>query len=82
MPISIHLFDVYRSSNIGIFIRSNDKFALIPRGLPPTKVEKVERLSPEQGAANINRWIKTNRTSDGDEQQGDRYSLAWRTMTK
>ncbi len=44
MAIPIHLFDVYRSSNIGIFIKSNDKYALVPRGLSPTKLEKVENF--------------------------------------
>jgi len=42
VAIPIHLFDVYRSSNIGIFIKSNDKYVLVPRGLTPTKLERIE----------------------------------------
>jgi translation initiation factor 6 len=41
---SIHLFDVYRSANIGVFLKANDKFCLVPRGLPPTKLQKIQTL--------------------------------------
>jgi translation initiation factor 6 len=44
VPADIHLFDIYRSPNIGIFLRTNDKFCLVPRGLALTKSEKIESL--------------------------------------
>ncbi len=42
MPAEINLFDIYRSPNIGIFLRANDKFCLVPRGLASTKSQKIE----------------------------------------
>lgn len=33
--------DFYRNSNIGIFLNSNEKFLLVPRGLAKTKVAKL-----------------------------------------
>lgn len=44
MPSEIALFDIYRSPNIGIFLRTNDKVCLIPRGLASTKSEKISSL--------------------------------------
>lgn len=44
MPAEIHLFDIYRSPNIGIFLRSNDDFVLVPRGLASTKSERLGAL--------------------------------------
>lgn len=44
MPAEINLFDIYRSPNIGIFLRANDKFCLVPRGLASTKSQKIESL--------------------------------------
>jgi translation initiation factor 6 len=40
----IHHFDIYRSANIGIFLKANDKFSLVPYGLATTKVEKLTEL--------------------------------------
>ncbi|MGQ9469510.1 MAG: translation initiation factor IF-6 [Nitrososphaerales archaeon] len=37
----MHLLDVYRSPNIGMFIKCNDKFLLIPKGLASTKASKL-----------------------------------------
>ncbi len=37
----IHLFDIYRSANIGIFLRASEKFCLVPYGLPKTKNDKI-----------------------------------------
>lgn len=42
MPI--HLLDVYRTANIGIFLKSNDRFLLVPQGLAETKVQKLAAL--------------------------------------
>jgi len=39
--MGLHLIDVYHSPNIGIFLRANDKVLLVPRGLAPTKCEKL-----------------------------------------
>jgi translation initiation factor 6 len=44
VPAEIHLFDIYRSPNIGIFLRANDKFCFVPRGLALTKREKIGPL--------------------------------------
>ena len=35
---------MYRSPNIGIFLKANDKTILIPRGMAPTKAHKIESL--------------------------------------
>jgi len=40
----IYLFDLYRSANIGIFLRANEKFCLVPNGLPKTKLDKIEEM--------------------------------------
>jgi translation initiation factor 6 len=41
--LGLHLIDVYHSPNIGIFLRANDRSLLVPRGLAPTKCEKLSR---------------------------------------
>ncbi len=40
----IHLFDIYRSANIGIFLKANDKFCFAPYGIAETKVERLAEL--------------------------------------
>src|SRR2546427_12640657 len=40
--MGLHLVDVYRSPNIGIFLKTNDKLLLAPRGLAPSKAEKLK----------------------------------------
>lgn len=40
----IHLFDIYRSANIGIFLRASEKFCLVPYGLPKTKSDKISEM--------------------------------------
>lgn len=35
--------DIYRSPNIGIFLRTNDKVLLVPKGLAQTKCEKLSK---------------------------------------
>ncbi len=44
MPAEIHLFDIYRSANIGIFLRANDNFCIVPKGLAETKSERLGSL--------------------------------------
>jgi len=44
VTIGIHLFDIYRSANIGIFLKTNDDFCFVPRGLAITKQEKISSL--------------------------------------
>lgn len=39
--MSIHLLDIYRSSNIGVFLKCNERFLLVPRGLAKTKIAKL-----------------------------------------
>jgi translation initiation factor 6 len=42
--MGLHLLDVYRSPNIGIFMKANDRFLLVPKGLAQTKSEKFSQL--------------------------------------
>lgn len=39
--MGLHLVDVYRSPNIGIFLRANDKSVLIPKGVAASKAKRV-----------------------------------------
>ena len=39
--MGLHLIDLYRSPNIGIFLRANDKTALVPKGIAGSKSEKL-----------------------------------------
>ena len=39
--MSIYLLDIYRSPNIGVFIKGNDEFIFIPSGLSTTKTSKL-----------------------------------------
>ncbi len=39
--MGLHLFDVYRSPNIGVFMKGNDKLLLVPKGLAETKTDKL-----------------------------------------
>ena len=39
--MGLHLIDIYRSPNIGIFMRCNDSFLLVPKGLAQTKSDKL-----------------------------------------
>ena len=42
--MGIFSLDVYRSVNIGIFVRTNDQYVLIPKGLTPTKISKLTKF--------------------------------------
>jgi translation initiation factor 6 len=39
--LGLHLIDIYRSPNIGIFLKANDKHLLVPKGLAQTKTDKL-----------------------------------------
>jgi len=39
--LGLHLIDIYRSPNIGVFMKGNEKFLLVPKGLAQTKTEKL-----------------------------------------
>ncbi len=39
--MGLHLVEIYRSPNIGIFLKANDKFIFIPKGLALTKTSKL-----------------------------------------
>ncbi|MDG6990904.1 MAG: translation initiation factor IF-6 [Nitrososphaerota archaeon] len=39
--MGLHLMDVYRSPNIGIFLKANEKHLLVPKGLAQTKTDKL-----------------------------------------
>lgn len=39
--MGLHLVDIYRSPNVGIFLRANDKFLLAPKGLASTKSQRL-----------------------------------------
>ncbi len=42
--MGIYKYNIYRTPNIGIFLKSNDKFFLAPKGLADTKVDRLEEL--------------------------------------
>jgi len=39
--MGLHLVDIYRSPNIGVFLKANDRVLLVPKGLAPTKSERL-----------------------------------------
>lgn len=39
--MGLSLVDIYRSPNIGIFLKANDKVVLVPKGIAGTKAEKL-----------------------------------------
>jgi len=39
--MGLHLIDIYRSPNIGVFMKGNDRFLLVPKGLAQTKTDKL-----------------------------------------
>lgn len=39
--MAIHRFEVYKSPNIGLFARANDRFMLLPHGFADTKTSKL-----------------------------------------
>ncbi|HEV2138893.1 MAG TPA: translation initiation factor IF-6 [Nitrososphaerales archaeon] len=39
--MGLHLIDIYRSPNIGIFMKANEEFLLVPKGLAQTKTDKL-----------------------------------------
>jgi len=41
--MGLHLVDVYKNPNIGLFLKANDKVLLVPKGLAPTKCERFSR---------------------------------------
>lgn len=41
--MGLHLIDVYKNPNIGLFLKANDKVLLVPKGLAPTKCERLSR---------------------------------------
>lgn len=42
--MTVKLFDIYRSSNIGLFLNSTEKYAFVPFGIPAFKLEYVEKV--------------------------------------
>jgi len=41
--MGLHLVDIYRSPNIGVFMKANERTLLIPKGLAATKSDKLSR---------------------------------------
>jgi translation initiation factor 6 len=41
--MGLHLVDIYRSPNIGIFLKANDRVLLVPKGLASTKSDRLSR---------------------------------------
>jgi translation initiation factor 6 len=39
--MGLHLIDLYRSPNIGIFLKANDRTILVPKGIAASKAEKL-----------------------------------------
>lgn len=56
--MGLHLLDIYRSPNIGVFMKGNDRFLLVPKGLAPTKSEK---LSSDLGVTPVQTSIGESR---------------------
>ncbi|MDV3278064.1 MAG: translation initiation factor IF-6 [Nitrososphaerales archaeon] len=56
--MGLHLIDVYRSPNIGVYMKANDRFLLVPKGLAPTK---VERLSEALGVTPVQTSVGESR---------------------
>lgn len=49
--MGIHRYDVYKTPNIGLFVRTNDKIIIIPFGFAETKATKLmQRLQVEEKA--------------------------------
>jgi translation initiation factor 6 len=42
--MGLHLLDIYRSPNIGVFMKANDRFLLVPKGLSETKSAKLSSI--------------------------------------
>ena len=52
--MGLHLIDVYRSPNIGVFMKANDSVLLVPKGLAQTKSDKLSgNLGVEAVATSI-----------------------------
>jgi translation initiation factor 6 len=41
--MGLHLIDIYRSPNVGVFLKANDRVLLVPKGLAQTKVDKLSQ---------------------------------------
>ena len=39
--MGLYLIDIYRSPNVGVFLRANDRFLLVPKGLAQTKADRL-----------------------------------------
>jgi translation initiation factor 6 len=39
--MGLSLIDIYRSPNIGVFLKANERFLLVPKGLAQTKTDKL-----------------------------------------
>ena len=39
--MGLHLMDIYRSPNIGVFLKTNETHLLVPKGLAQTKTDKL-----------------------------------------
>lgn len=39
--MGLHLIDIYRSPNIGVFLKGNERFLLVPKGLAETKKDRL-----------------------------------------
>lgn len=42
--MGLHLLDIYRSPNIGVFLKGNERFLLVPKGLAQTKSDKLSGI--------------------------------------
>lgn len=41
--MGLHLVDVYRSPNVGVFLKANDRALLVPKGMAGTKCDRLSR---------------------------------------
>ena len=52
--MAIYRYTFYKSPNIGIFVRANDRFVLVPHGFAETKSEKLaEYLQAQEVQASV-----------------------------
>jgi translation initiation factor 6 len=42
--MALNVLDIYRSSNIGIFAKTNDEFVILPSGLAESKADKIASM--------------------------------------
>ena len=58
--MGLHLVDIYRSPNIGVFLKANDRTLLIPKGMASTKTDRLSydlEVTPIQASIGESRLL-------------------------